>query len=219
MAQKTHKITLEPLDSKKAHKVHEEIVRDVKSYSLTFNISKILMDRSMKEQYTQGRNAILRLFKNLSSLFLKGMVSGEFNKNKNMHFHCYFTSNCETAEQLRDAIKTYIVHEWHNLWTLEGKGWRLKKVDEISDELDNYPFKDIARTNVLLKFSCVQFQMSHTIFERKIPTFKPRKNYETATTRAIDEFLKFWDQTRKTSKEGDSQDNSESPEYINEIKK
>lgn len=197
MAQKTHKITQEPLGSNKAIATHHEIINHEKAYSLTFNISKHLMNHNMKDQYMQGRNAILRVFKNLSSLFTKGMVSLEFNKNKNAHFHSYFISNCETSEMLRDAIKTYIPHEWQSLWTSEGNGWRLKVIDSITDELSQYPFKDIPRTQLLVKCSYKDFEAKHTIFERMIPTFKPRKNYETATTRAIDIFLKFMEDCNK----------------------
>ena len=50
MAQKTHKLTVEQLGSQKAIKQHKELIRDVQSYSLTFNISKNLMNCNMKDQ-------------------------------------------------------------------------------------------------------------------------------------------------------------------------
>jgi hypothetical protein len=156
-----------PLDSTKAKDCHKYLITTGKCYSLTINISTSITCHSEKVVYQLSHATIKKILTGLNGNFQGGMVTMEYNKNKQQHFHIYFLSPVENEHTLIDQLKELFCRYPKILWNSCGNGWRLKKVDEVTPELTNYPFKDCKRTQQIADLAYDHFIPSHVVIRSK----------------------------------------------------
>lgn len=146
----------------KMRQLHHDIIRRVNSYSMTFNITKNLANEHRQKTYVDSIKEIKYLFEKIGPFLNEVTISPEYNKNNQIHWHCYFdTKEGVTGDKLVDAIKYHITACRKVLWTDQGYGWKLKAIDELTEVLDNYPFKDIERGATLSKECYQPFELYH----------------------------------------------------------
>jgi len=171
-----------PLNHPDAHTIHEEIIdKIIDNYSLTITLNPSKRLEFCSSQYNNLLRELKALFKLCSPYYRRIMITPEFTSEMNCHFHCYFnTDSIIYFEQFFKAnIKNY---KWI------GKVYKLKKIDEISDELLKYPFKDIEKTLYLDKG--IPFNPKHWCFYGDPSSIKPEATKPTGSI-SIAKFIEF----------------------------
>jgi len=184
-----YKTSYEPFGSVNAIAKHHELVRSNKCYSLTFNITTQLNHENQKTIFSKALRSIIKIFKSLNGSFQGGMITLEYNKQNQQHFHAYFMSPIETEFTLLDQIKTEMVIHKKILWTDPDHGYKLKKVDEITDKLLNYPFKDILRTKQIADMAHDHFNPTHVLLYPKFNIMNVRKVIDNHKIKTIKEYI------------------------------
>lgn len=178
--------------SENAKELHKKIVIAKNAYSLTFNIAKRLTDYHLKQTYDDSCRDIKLLFKSMAPYLDKVMINPEYNQKEQIHWHTYIvTKDGVSSEKLVDVIKYNIMAYKFVLWTDHGYGWKLKGIDELSDELNGYPFKDIERSrdisiNTYSPFACYHY---YGVFDDNI--FLPKKTMDHKTKTKLNDFFKI----------------------------
>lgn len=143
------------LGSQKAIAKHEEIVSKMNSYSLTMTINPFYNSYSMDDQYNQMVKQIVNLFKELGPYYEELMITPEYTKEYNLHWHVYFVTNHDHM-----IFEQNMKH--HKLkYKMIGFNYKLKKIDDVTNNLKSYPFKDIERTNHFSEALSQRFNPQH----------------------------------------------------------
>lgn len=141
-------VTKYKLGAKKAIHHHRNIVSNGSAYSLTVTLNPYWNSFPVHEQYNKLSRELLLVLKELGPYYSDMFITPEFTKDYNIHFHCYFKLGTEVE------IETF--HQnWKRLSCKSktiGRDHKLKYIDEITETLLKYPFKDIERTT---KYSMV----------------------------------------------------------------
>lgn len=146
------------LGSSKARKLHEQIVSHNNCYSLTITLNPWFNTLSMCDQFDRTQKEIIAFFKEMAPYFKESMASPEFTEDYNIHYHCYIVANNDELAFIQN-VKHHIVK--HKVF---GKVWKLKKVDEVTNNLKGYPFKDIERTTSYSEALGYRFNPKHLYF-------------------------------------------------------
>lgn len=133
------------LGDKKAKEAHNSIINTTNGYSLTLTLKPRYNSLPVHEQYNKFSLNIRKLFTDMDPYYKMIMMSFEFTKDFNIHAHLYFTTEVEDIQIFEQNFKKNKLK-----YEFIGTNYKLKKIDELSDELKEYPFKDIERT---LKYS------------------------------------------------------------------
>jgi hypothetical protein len=175
--------------SKKAKTLIRSLIT-LGNYSLTLNINTRLRDtEDLASQYKIALRDIVLFFNDLFAYVPKASISVEFNKNEQIHFHCYFATSVETPI-IVDLIKFHIKKYKKSLWILEGHGWKLKIIDEITQELLNYVFKDEERTLTFQTRTMGRFIPKHIYIETSGNIFLGTKVDNHNKIISINDFIK-----------------------------
>lgn len=149
------------LGAVKAKANHNRIINSDYSYSLTITLNRYWNTFPVNEQYNKLSCELVKVFKELAPYYVELMMTPEFTVDYNVHFHVYFI--------LSDSIDAIVFEQnWKRLICKSkviGFIYKLKKVDEVTDRLKDYPFKDVERT---LKYSKVEnclFNPYHIYFK------------------------------------------------------
>lgn len=141
-------VTKQSLGSTKAKTIHRRIINSGRAYSLTITLNTYWNSFPVNEQYNKLSRELVGVFKELAPYYSELMMTPEFTKDYNVHFHVYFT--------LSDSVEVEVFEQnWKRLACRSktiGRMYKLKYVDEITEVLLGYPFKDVERT---LKYSKV----------------------------------------------------------------
>jgi len=151
------------LGHKTARKLHHEIISHPNAYSLTLTLKPYYNSCPLFEQHRMMEQSMMALFNKLNRYYNKLLYTPEITKQHNIHYHVYFTlssdidhitfdQNMKKSRTKRGAI---------------GPNYKLKKIDEITPELINYPFKDISRTNMYSNIKDCLFKPCHTYLTGK----------------------------------------------------
>jgi len=143
------------LGSKKAVTKHLSIVNSEKAYSLTLTLNPFYNSYSVIEQYNEYTKQIIKLVKEIGAYFTEFMITPEFTKEHNIHYHCYFVMRCEPF-----VFEQNMKHHKFK-YKMIGNNYKLKLIDEVSDILKGYPFKDIERTNMYAEAMMNRFKPTH----------------------------------------------------------
>lgn len=143
----------------KAWHLHEDLANIQDGYSLTLTINPYYNVNSMDTQYNLLLKDITAFMKELGPFYRKAMITPEYTKDYNCHFHIYFKSD-KTMLNIDQQIK-YLKHKYKHI----GKNYKLKKIDEVSDELKKYPFKDIDKTKHYAEACENRMEPKHYYFE------------------------------------------------------
>lgn len=153
------------LGHKTARKTHKAIVNDPNGYSLTITLKPYYNKEPVHNQYRALTSDLTLLINRLNRYFNIVMMTPEFTKDYNVHYHCYFVlpteMDIQTFEQNFKRLRTKK--------GCIGTNYKLKKIDEVTENLVNYPFKDIERT---LKYSQIDnclFSPYHSIIQGRNP--------------------------------------------------
>lgn len=137
------------LGHSRAKKTHKQIVSHLNSYSLTMTLKPYYNSLPAYEQYRLYSNELRNLLIKMNRYYNIIMSTPEFTKEYNLHYHLYFIlpdeMDIQTFEQ---NLKKFMLKRG-----VIGRNYKLKKIDEVTEKLINYPFKDLERTN---KFSNIQ---------------------------------------------------------------
>jgi len=161
--------------------IHTEIINNIaNNYSLTITLNPYYRSYTCSLQYKSMLKELKEIFKN-NAYYETLMFTCEYTQEMNCHFHCYFTtSNVIYFEQF---FKQQIKNSKHI-----GKVYKLKKIDEISVELLEYPFKDIDKTLYLDK--AISFNPKHYVFRQNGIYLKPEVTKPTGSI-SIAKFIEF----------------------------
>jgi hypothetical protein len=102
------------------------------------------------------------LIKELQAYFKTLMISYEFTREYNIHAHIYFYTELEdifTFEQNFKRLK--------NSYKSIGRNYKLNKIDDVTEVLKEYPFKDIERTIKYSKTENCLFNPYHCVIRSK----------------------------------------------------
>lgn len=146
------------LGHKTARKLHTEIINSPNAYSLTLTLKPYYNSLPLYEQHRMMEESMKQLFKKLNRHFNKVMYTPEVTKQHNIHYHCYIV--------LPEGV-SYVVFEQNFKKSRTKKGsiganYKFKEIDEVTDILNSYPFKDIARTTSYAAINGCLFNPSHT---------------------------------------------------------
>jgi len=142
----------------KAREVHNSIINIDSGYSLTLTLNPRFNSLPVNEQYRKFSKELKELFTEIEAYFNVLMISFEFTKDYNIHAHVYFNTAVEDIQLFEQNFK-----KQKQKYISIGRNYKLKKIDEISDELKNYPFKDIERTMKYSKLENVLFNPFHYV--------------------------------------------------------
>lgn len=153
------------LGHSKAKKAHSSIVNHANSYSLTLTLKPYYNSLPVHEQYRKYTADLTALFLKLNRYYNIIMCTPEFTKEYNIHYHTYFVlpdeMDIETFEQNFKRLRTK--------GGCIGTNYKLKKIDEVTEVLENYPFKDIERTLKYSKIDNCLFTPWHGIMYGRNP--------------------------------------------------
>lgn len=174
------------LGSDKARKTHRDIIISDNSYSLTITLNPRFYCLPVNEQYNKSTREIRTIMDGLSHYYNEMFITPEFTKDYNVHYHCYFTMPCDgdvmvfeqNWKRLRNQTKTI------------GFNYRLKKIDEVTTELTNYPFKDIERTTKYSKVENCLFNPYHLFIKGQQPVLREDKVKKSGAIDII-KFIEF----------------------------
>lgn len=151
------------LGSDKAKEIHNSIINGDGAYSLTVTLNPFFNSLPVHEQYNKLSRELVKVFKEIGSYYNELMMTPEFTKDYNVHFHCYL-------KLPRDEDYQVFEQNWKKakmgLKTI-GRMYKLKMVDEVSPELKNYPFKDNERTIKYSQIDNCLFTPNHYVFRSK----------------------------------------------------
>lgn len=154
-------VTKLKLGANKAKSHHNRIIDSGSAYSLTVTLNKYWYSFPVNDQYNKLSAELVKIFKELAPYYKELMMTPEFTEDYNVHFHVYFI--------LSDSVELMVFEQnWKRLISsskLVGRVYKLKYVDEITERLRTYPFKDIERTT---KYSLVDnclFNPYHIYFK------------------------------------------------------
>lgn len=147
------------LGHKKAVAKHEEIVNHNYSYSLTITLNPYYNSYSMDDQYNSMKRDIIGLLKEIGAFYEQAMITPEYTKDYNLHWHCYIviTKDIMVFEQNMKHHK--------RKFKMIGFNYKLKKIDSVTNELKGYPFKDIQRTNSYSEALFNRFNPTHIFIQ------------------------------------------------------
>jgi len=143
------------LGSKKAVTKHLSIINSENSYSLTLTLNPFYNSLSIIDQYNKCQSEVIKLAKELGPYFAEMMITGEYTKEYNIHWHIYFV-----MKGLPMVFEQNMKHLKYK-YKLIGNNYKLKLIDEVSDALKGYPFKDIERTNSYAEAMMQRFNPRH----------------------------------------------------------
>lgn len=130
------------LGHKKAVKTHNDIITHVNSYSLTLTLKPYANSMPIHEQFRKMMKDITEAFTEINRTYNIVMFTPELTKDYNIHVHAYLVLPLEEDHiRFEQAFKTV-----RRKALVIGPNYKLKKIDEITDALKKYPFKDIERT-------------------------------------------------------------------------
>lgn len=147
------------LGHKTARKLHTEIINSPNAYSLTLTLKPYYNSLPIYEQHRMMEESIKQLFKKLHRYYNKVMYTPEVTKQHNIHYHCYIV----LPQELNHIVFDQNFRKSRTKKGSIGPNYKLKEIDEVSDELNNYPFKDIQRTQMYSDINGCLFKPCHTI--------------------------------------------------------
>lgn len=154
-------VTKLKLGANKAKSHHSRIIDSGNAYSLTVTLAKYWYSFPVNEQYNKLSAELVKIFKELGPYYKELMMTPEFTEDYNVHFHVYFT--------LSDSVELLVFEQnWKRCISrskLVGRVYKLKYVDEITERLRCYPFKDIERTIKYSKVDNCLFDPYHIYFK------------------------------------------------------
>lgn len=143
------------LGSAKAVTKHHSIVNNNKCYSLTITLNPYYKSYSMDDQYNNMKQQVIDFFKEMGPNIEEAMITPEFTEDYNLHWHCYIVAKYDEMV-FQQNIKHFI--KQHKML---GRVFMLKKIDEVTERLKEYPFKDIQRTNHFSEALSARFNPKH----------------------------------------------------------
>ncbi len=146
------------LGDDKARATHDDIINHVGAYSLTLTLNPKFNGLPVNEQYNKFSREIKKLFNELEQYYNTLMISFEFTKDYNVHAHLYFYTDVEDIALFEQNFK-----KEKQKYQVIGRNYKLKIIDEVSEELKHYPFKDIERTIKYSKLENVLFTPFHFV--------------------------------------------------------
>jgi len=146
------------LGDQKARDTHKDIINNPNGYSLTLTLKPRYNSLPVHEQYNKFSLAIRKLFNEMEYFYNVVMMSFEFTKDYNIHAHLYLTTSVEAIETLEQNFKRLRLK-----YDVIGTNYKLKKIDLVTEELLNYPFKDIDRTTKYSKITNCLFNPFHYV--------------------------------------------------------
>lgn len=147
-----YKIVQYLLGDANAKSVHEQIIMSNDAYTLTLTLNPFYNKLSVDEQYNKMVADVKALFERLGPFIKEVFITAEYTQDYNVHFHVYFTSSDIFAFEQNYK---YYKKQYYTI----GNNYKLKKIDQVTAALKNYPFKDIERT---LKYA-------DAVFNRFVP--------------------------------------------------
>lgn len=174
---KTHKH--HPLGHKTVKAHHIKICNDLTNgYSLTITLNPRKNHDSIIDQYRGLRSEVMRCLKQLGHKFEIAVMTPEITKEGNIHFHVYLTLYTGTNPYAFQELFKY-EKKGNNQWI--GTNFKLKKIDEVTENLLNYPFKQNQQMRDIQENLCNLITFVHTVITFEGNTIiKPRKtdNYK-----------------------------------------
>lgn len=153
------------LGHKACRKIHKDIVNSTNGYSLTITLKPYFNKDPVNIQYRQLTQDVIALLHKLDRYYNIIMLSPEFTKDFNVHYHCYFI--------LPDDMDIISFEQnFKRLRTKKGSigsNYKLKQIDSVSKELLDYPFKDIDRTLRYSKVDNCLFNPYHSVLMGRNP--------------------------------------------------
>jgi len=147
------------LAHRRAKKIHKQIVQHPNAYSLTITLKPYYNKDPVHDQFRSLTGDLTLLLKRLDRYYNLIMITPEFTKEFNVHYHCYFIlpsdMDIQTFEQNFKRLRTKK--------GCIGTNYKLKKVDEVTDKLIEYPFKDVERTLRYSRIDNCLFNPYHSI--------------------------------------------------------
>lgn len=128
------------LGSDKAVAKHLQLINNPCCYSLTITLNPYYNILSMADQYNKMRDETIVFFKEMGPYFKEAMINFEFTKDYNVHSHNYIVTNQQPMIFIQNIKHFMNRHKYF------GKQYKLHIVDEVTDVLKGYPFKDILQT-------------------------------------------------------------------------
>lgn len=154
-------VTKLKLGANKAKAHHSRIIDSGNAYSLTVTLNRYYNTFPVNEQYNKLSAELVRIFKELGPYYKELMMTPEFTKDYNVHFHVYFV--------LSDNVEIILFEQnWKRLICRNkviGFMYKLKFVDEITEVLRGYPFKDIERTKKYSEVENCLFSPYHIYYK------------------------------------------------------
>lgn len=178
-------VTKYTLGNSKAREAYNNIITSANAYSLTLTINPRYYCLPVNEQYNKSMREVKILMRNLSHYYNEMFITPEFTKDYNIHYHIYFKMTCEDYVTFEQNFKKY-----RNQTKLLGYNYRLKKVDEVTEELKGYPFKDIERTTRYSNVDNCLFKAYHFLFKSTEGTIPYEKCKPTGSIDII-KFIEF----------------------------
>lgn len=130
------------LGHKKAIKIHNDIINRPNAYSLTLTLKPYYNALPIHEQYNKYTANLSAMMKRMNRTYNIVMATPELTKEFNIHYHLYLQLPIDQDHILfEQSLKSCITKTG-----VIGRNYRLKKIDEVTDILKGYPFKDIERT-------------------------------------------------------------------------
>lgn len=177
-------ITNLELGCQKARDIHLDIVQGKRSYSLTVTLNPHWQMLPMNEQHDNLKREVKGIFSQMVEFYDVAMITPEFTENYDIHFHCYF--------KLREGVEIITFDQNFKKCRCKtkytGRNYKLKYVDNPTERIINYPFKD---NNKVIHYSQIKncmFKPSHTVYKSLYTHFKPTK---TVPTPVKDEHIKI----------------------------
>lgn len=88
------------LGADKAKTIHGDIISGDNSYSLTVTLNPFYNSLPVNEQYRHLSHELVKCLKEVGSYYNIVMMTPEFTKEYNVHFHCYLMLPCDEDRML-----------------------------------------------------------------------------------------------------------------------
>jgi len=147
-----------PLGHDSAKQYHKDLIKDANAYSLTITLNPQYNHKPVHEQYNGFSRQLRQLFaREMDGLYKDLIISYEFTKDFNIHAHAYLITSVP-LESFEQNFKYY-----KQKYPYIGKNYKYKKIDSVTEELENYPFKDIERTQKYSEIQNCLFKPTHDL--------------------------------------------------------